>query len=335
MQQASREGRSGGLSALFKVVMALLLVGFLAGLALLWQYGPRFGLYLVPPTPAAYADTALSMMNNGYYATGEKWRKARADAVAATREAPNYAAIFPALREALAVAGGPHSKLLDEGQSLSERMGPLQSPALETSGGMTMVKVPAVVADEVEVLQNYADTLAQGLVNAKAATSCGWIIDLRNNTGGNMEPMLAGLSPLLGNGRVGGFVDNQGNATELSLQDGAVQLGGSSTFKTPHYQEVTGPIAVLQDGRTASSGEVALLAFYGRSNTRTFGAPSAGLSSANQVRKLYGGTEMLVTVALDTDAAGKVYGNVLEPQQPTDPQAAPEAARAWLMEQCH
>ncbi|GHG12718.1 peptidase S41 [Deinococcus piscis] len=334
MQQVSRGGRRGGVPAIVKGIMALLLIGLLAGLALLWQYGPRFGIYLLPPTPAVYADTALSMMDNGYYATGEKWREARAAAVAATREAANYAATFPALREALAVAGGPHSKLLDEGESLAERMGPPQLPSLETSDGITTVTVPAVGADEAQALQAYADTLAQGLVSAGAATGCGWIVDLRGNTGGNMEPMLAGLSPLLGRGRVGGFVDNQGQVTELALQDGAVQVGGSSTFGTPYYQPLKGPVAVLQDGRTASSGEVVLLAFYGRPDTRTFGAPSAGLSSANQVRKLYGGTEMLLTVALDTDAAGNVYGGVLEPQQPTDPGAAPEAARAWLAEQC-
>ncbi|MDO4263381.1 MAG: S41 family peptidase [Deinococcus sp.] len=333
-QMSSGKGRRPGRSRLFRGVVALLLLGLLAGLALLWQYGLRFGVYLKPPTPAAYADTALSLMDNGYYATGEKWQQARAEAVAATRDAPNYAATLPALREALAVAGGPHSKLLEEGQSLSERMGPPQMPTVETSDGVTTVTVPAVVSDDAQVLQEYADTLAQGLVTAEAKAGCGWIVDLRQNTGGNMEPMLAGLSPLLGSGRVGGFVDNQGRETELALQEGAVQLGGSSTFNTPHYQPVGGPVAVLQDGRTASSGEVALLAFYGRADTRTFGAPSAGLSSANQVRRLYGGTEMLVTVALDTDAAGKVYGGVLKPQQPTDAGAAPATARAWLAEQC-
>lgn len=335
MEQMSRgKERRGRFPAPFKVVLGLLLLGLLAGLALLWQYGPRFGVYLRPPAPAAYADTALSLMDNGYYATGEQWQRARAEAVAATRKAPDYASTFPALRKALAVAGGPHSKLLEEGQSLSERMGPPRTPTVETSDGVTTVAVPAVPADDTQVLQTYADTLAQGLVNAEAATSCGWIVDLRGNTGGNMEPMLAGLSPLLGSGRVGGFVDNRGNVTELALQDGAVYLGGRSTFGTQHSQPLKGPVAVLQDGRTASSGEVALLAFYGRRDTRTFGAPSAGLSSANQVRRLYGGTEMLLTVALDTDAAGKVYGGVLEPQQPTDPGAAPEAARAWLAEQC-
>lgn len=324
------------LPQLLKILGGLLLVVLLAGLALLWQYGPRFGLYLVPPSPAAYADSALKLMENGYYATGENWLAARRKAVDATRNAPDYAATLPALREALAVAGGRHSKLLNSGETLADRVGAPQLPTHATSGGVTLVKVPPIASNDAQTRQTYADTLAQGLLNAAAKTGCGWIVDLRGNTGGDMNPMLAGLSPLLSDGPLGGFIDRAGNKTLLSLQGREVQLGGKPTLSlgAENARKLSGPVAVLQDGKTASSGEVVLLAFRGREGARTFGAPSVGVSSANEVRRLYDGTEMLITVALDMDASGQVYGGVIEPQQSVAPSAAPAAARAWLKEQC-
>lgn len=321
------------LPRLLKVLGMLFLVALLGGLLLLWQYGPRFGLYLVPPSPAAYADAALRLMDNGYYATGEKWREARQKATTATRTAPDYAATLPPLREALAVAGGSHSKLLDSGQSLAERVGKPQAPTFTTVDGVTTVKVPAIVTEDAAVRQGYADTLARGLTGSPAP-QCGWIVDLRGNTGGEMSPMLAGLAPLLKDGKLGGFVDNRGQTTELALEEGKVQLGGQTTLKTAYTKKLSGPVAVLQDGMTASSGEVVLLAFRGRSDVRTFGAPSAGLSSANQVHRLYDGTDMLLTVSLDIDPTGQVHGGVIEPQQAVQADAAPRAARAWLKDRC-
>ena len=38
------------------------------------------------------------------------------------------------------------------------------------------------------------------------SATCGWIIDLRGNGGGNMYPMLAGLKPFLGDTVLGAFV---------------------------------------------------------------------------------------------------------------------------------
>ncbi len=46
----------------------------------------------------------------------------------------------------------------------------------------------------------YADRLF-GQVAAGAGYACGYVVDLRGNTGGNNWPMLIGLSGLLGDGR--------------------------------------------------------------------------------------------------------------------------------------
>jgi carboxyl-terminal processing protease len=56
----------------------------------------------------------------------------------------------------------------------------------------------------------HMDSISRDIKNAIAKINDkhikGWIIDLRINTGGNMYPMIAGLTEFIGEGRVGGFI---------------------------------------------------------------------------------------------------------------------------------
>lgn len=127
-----------GRRVLIRLGASLLVVTLLVLLAI-WQLGPRYGLYLVPPSPAAYADDALQKMDQGYYAQGPAWEAARAKAVRDTRDASSYADTLPALREAVAVAGGKHSTLFPEGESLSsvDKDRPLPTPPRRAAGSST------------------------------------------------------------------------------------------------------------------------------------------------------------------------------------------------------
>ncbi len=56
---------------------------------------------------------------------------------------------------------------------------------------------------------------------------CGWIVDLRDNPGGNMWPMVAGLGPILGEGVLGFFVDPDSVVDTWTYADGASALDGA------------------------------------------------------------------------------------------------------------
>jgi len=61
---------------------------------------------------------------------------------------------------------------------------------------------------------------------AMAEPSCGLMIDLRGNTGGNLWPMLFGVSPLLPQGKIGGFQKRSGeHADILNLPTGNRSAG--------------------------------------------------------------------------------------------------------------
>lgn len=74
----------------------------------------------------------------------------------------------------------------------------------------------------------------------------------------------------------------KGKDTPVTLSGGTVNGGGSNvTVDSVKISDV--PAAILQNEQTASSGEVALLAFRGRDYTLTFGEASASYCCCNMV----------------------------------------------------
>lgn len=138
-----------------------------------------------------------------------------------------------------------------------------------------------------------------------------WIIDLRLNTGGNMYPMLAGLGALLGDGTLGGFVEGSAAPGPMwIIRQGNLYL---DTTRVSRVQDKCGsprrnvPIAVLLSGRTASAGEVVAISLVGRPNTRSFGEPTAGYTTANDGHKLPGGAGLTLAESYEVDRNQKAY----------------------------
>lgn len=205
-------------------------------------------------------------------------------------------------------------------------------------GGYSVMQGPAAHQQMKERAQRW-----QAIIRDQDNGShCGWIVDLRDNTGGNMWPMLLGAAPLLRTTRgadenVGSFAAAAGPSlwqlTPSSVRLGErvrVDLGG------PGYQlkRPGAPVAVLAGPRTASSGEATVLSFRGRPQTRSFGQPTSGLSTANVMRPLVDGSALLLTTSVMQDRTGRGDGLKIEPDQRTDGDAATlAAAQAWLLAQ--
>ncbi|MCS4230036.1 peptidase S41-like protein [Stenotrophomonas maltophilia] len=187
-----------------------------------------------------------------------------------------------------------------------------------------------------------AVALQQRLRDADSSPRCGWVVDLRNNSGGNMWPMLLGVEPLLripGDGiQVLGMLRGAGPNVPWESHDGTLMAKGRPMlgFGQPGYRlrEPGGPVAVLVGERTASSGEAIALAFRGRPDTRSFGAPTAGFATSNSSIRLPDGTLFLLTDTLMADRNGVGDGGPIVPDQVTDGEAATlAAAHRWLLSQ--
>ena len=75
------------------------------------------------------------------------------------------------------------------------------------------------------------------------------------------------------------------------------------------------PVAVLYGPGTASSGEATAISFRGRDDTRSFGAPTFGVSTANRSFHMRDGALLVLTTSTMGDRTGKVYGGKLTPDE--------------------
>lgn len=345
----------GGATALLValVVAAVHWFGPMAGITLRGE-----PVFLVPPSPERYAAVSLDAMETmGFYGRTPEFAAARAEAERMLDEAApdDYAGTWPALDYAIRAAGGKHSKVLrpDSGtepatdtdtSAPSPSASPAPSPATDVDPSVTARDVAGgrVIVATVPThggdfggphSQSYADALAGGIARENASGACGAIVDLRGNGGGDMGPMVAGLSALLPDGEILWF-DAPGNSMAVTLSGGSVR-GGGSAVSVESGPKLDVPVAVLVDGGTASSGEATMLAFRGLGDARSFGAPTAGYASANTVIRMPGGMRLILTVARDRDRTGAVHmDDPVQPDEVTgDDRAETEAAAlAWLAE---
>ncbi len=133
-----------------------------------------------------------------------------------------------------------------------------------------------------------------------------------------MWPMLAGIGPVLGEGLAGYFVDPDSVTRAWVYEDGAAGIDTLVIARAdPFYDRAAGPpaVAVLTDGRTASSGEAIAVAFRGRPEARSFGSATFGVSTANTGFALPDGAVIFLTVAWMADRSGTVYGGRVEPDE--------------------
>jgi len=198
----------------------------------------------------------------------------------------------------------------------------------------------------------FASDLQQRIasIDSERSGTCGWVVDLRRNRGGNMWPMIAGLGPILGEGKVGAFVYPEGTEVPWTYKAGVASEGDLRRVSAIEAAYVLrrgdGAVAVLTGRATGSSGEAVVVAFRGRPHTRSFGGQTAGLSTSNSAFRLSDGAMLLLTTAWFADRLGTTYGGIIEPDAVLDsagaehsagasepPDTVIAAALSWLLDQ--
>ena len=295
-------------------------------------------------TAHAYLEHALDLMQqNSLHRATLDFRAIRAHAFAAAADAETTQDTWPAIRIALAALGDGHSALLTPGDApLPERHdagADVPSPALPSGrildGRIGYLHVPGHRRGGRDADVEFADALQTLIYRIERTSPCGWVVDLRDNPGGNMWPMLAGLEPLLGGRDVGAFRDAEGGLVRWWVDAGAAGAGDTAHAASHYAVEVGAPrarVAVLTGPVTASSGEAVAVAFRGRSGARSFGSPTRGVSTGNRGFVLDDGAVLFITASRFVDRTGMVHGGPLEPDVAVEPSAALDPAVAWLQQ---
>jgi C-terminal processing protease CtpA/Prc len=297
------------------------------------------------PEALTYLDEALDIMQehslNREQIDWERLRgRARSRALGASTPEDTCIAIQFALKD----LGDHHSFLMTPEQfaELEEGTANLSNP--DPSGrlldsGLGYILLPGF-AGLGDAANEYATEIQEIIREIDADSPCGWIVDLRQNIGGSMWPMLAGVGPILGEGRVGAFVSPDGEQVSWTYMEGQAWEGDSLqaavTGATYELDSPSPPVAVLTGPRTSSSGEAIAVAFQGRPNTRSFGLATMGLSTANESFELSDGAWIFLTVSVFADRTGQEYGGVVAPDEvlgEEEEELTLQTAIDWLLEQ--
>lgn len=148
-------------------------------------------------------------------------------------------------------------------------------------------------------VKEQADFIRKGLINLKAKGVEKWIVDLRFNGGGNMEPMISGLAPLIGEGFIAGAINKENEIREYTIENGQFSNYGRLVCEMDNLPKITAneKVAVLLSRYTISSGELVAVAFKGRDNTIFIGEQTAGYTTGNGYDKI--NDELVLVISQD------------------------------------
>ena len=237
--------------------------------------------------------------------------------------AQTIADTYQAIQYALADLGTNHSYLMTPEQVAMMEDGTLVAsiPGPEgklVEGRLGYIYLPSWAGTR-ESANEHATAIQEIIVEVDAGNPCGWILDLRENEGGAMWPMLAGIGPILGEGLVGYAIAPDGSTDAFSYRDGQAyhndevetEVLGQAYVLTEPFP----PVAVLTGPSTCSSGEAITIAFRERPNTRSFGKATAGLSTGTREIELSDGAWLILAVNTFADRTGQTYGSKVVPDE--------------------
>lgn len=321
----------------FWLVPTLVFILPILGLSLVLHRGEP----LQPGAEAAIDEASALIRGQALRAPGKDWEALRQAAHASLGRKPSTADLDRALSGLVQALGDPHSQYLppSTAKALLSSAAPTAAPpaSLQSRSGWPVLALSSFNSVNDEAAREAAGLIRRHTEQAIHAQPCGLIVDLRENSGGNMYPMLDGLRPLLGVGALLAFQARDGSRTTVSRDSVAQALGGldSTAATQPNTEHYRGRIAILIGEHTASSGEMVTLALRSQPNARSFGQRSAGFTTANTVLTLSNGGLLALTVARTLNSQGQPIEGALLPDEalPAGSDAA-EVAIRWLSQGC-
>lgn len=290
----------------------------------------------------AYLNEVLDIMEgNSIHKNEINWTDFRAVVFNEVTNAKTIQDTYPAITKALTLLNDNHSHYLKSNGSLifvgtlTCRRDNISNPSYPSNVGFVRVDSFTGSTNSEEAAL-YAEEVQEQIQVQDREDLSGWIIDLRNNGGGNMYPMLAGIAPILGEGTTGYFINGDGDQTSWGIYNGAVTYNDNEVFKLENPYELKTPkprVAVLINNGVASSGEVIAISFIGRESTKSFGISTCGLSTSNRRFQLSDNATLNLTTSYLADRNGQKYGTPIIPDIETDSNGALQAAIEWLTNQ--
>ncbi|HXJ64263.1 MAG TPA: S41 family peptidase [Actinomycetota bacterium] len=260
------------------------------------------------------------------YALGVAWPNLASEAARLAQGARRPADVYPTISTVLEYLDDPHGELVppDERTTWTGRLHNMASmPTGRLVGVAGVLELPGLgFPPRSGRAKAYVHAAWRVLRSVHPAD--GWIIDLREDYGGDAIPMLAAVEPFLDCSRFLGFRDAAQGTTWFHVREGSVGVRGprgtSTTlgaYGTPP-PPIPGRLALLAGASTASSGEATLIALRCHQGASFMGEPTAGLTGSPSTFTLSDGAWLRLTTSVAVDGAGTVYGGTVEPDIPVE-----------------
>lgn len=302
------------------------------------------------PVAEQYAERALELVAERHLNSRKAdWKKLKAEFRQRLSGDETTSDTYTDIEWLLMQLGEKHSFLIrpgalkQQGVTTSGKRATTSMPQVTWVGrDIRLVNLPPLITfgAEGEMLgRQYEASLRQELSDPSTPPICGWIVDLRQNTGGNMWPMLNGLGSLLGPSPLGYFMYPDGSNVPWVRVNGRISTGERSMRPTPKQSSdnklpIPMPVAVLIGPNTMSSGEMVAIAFRGRTNTRFFGSPSAGLTTGDVPHTLSDGAVLVLTETGIADYMLRPIRGPIEAEVSQPSRDGLESAVNWLHSFC-
>lgn len=176
---------------------------------------------------------------------------------------------------------------------------------------MAYIRVPSCITYDEEKDVLYAENLIRNIQQIDSHRIDKWIIDLRDNRGGNIWPMLAGVSPIIGGGLINHVISAKG-VKENYITIGKLAFSNREIISYATHNKYK-KLAILLNGRTASSGEMLAISLLGFERTKSFGWPTRGLTTVNKSLTFRDGSQLFLATGYMADKNKRVYKEVVTP----------------------
>lgn len=223
---------------------------------------------------------------------------------------------YPAINYAVALLKDNHSyftQAIQEDKNSEEKQLPiLKDETIHDNIGY--IRIPFCIGDENQ-MELYINTITEKIYQQNNSNKIGWIIDLRDNFGGNMWPMMAAIGSFLDSGSQGYFFDADNKSSEWRYEHGKVYLDTIVLAENKNNFSVfaKNKIAVLIIKQTASSGEAIAVLFKGYKNAKLFGASTYGVSTGCESYTLSDSSRINLAISVFADRNKIKYGASIIP----------------------
>ncbi len=289
----------------------------------------------------AYVAEVLTIMRNNVVTRYDiDWGNLESEVNQLAANAKTIPETYPAITRALELIETNHSFLnASSGELITYPSALTCTQAFEidtpNEPNIGYIRVDSYGPNNTESESEFATNIQARIAQKDNQDITAWVVDLRNNQGGNMWPMIAGLGPLFDSTVLGYFVDADESFTPWGYENGQSVLDGNPVVSVSSPYTLMNPlpkIAVLSSNRVASSGEATLIAFKKQYNVRFFGTNTCGLSTANSSFELSNGSVLFLTTAITADREQEKYGGRVPVDQDSSPKNVLADALSWLQE---